>query len=158
VLGLFGLAFAAYVWFGLLRMQDRRPARDIEAPELGRTFEVRDVFDKPAALITVQRGERQNERSVGGDRADRDHITLFVTYRAFGDFFPSDFDWHLESPGMDTFAQHASMSLTPDTPLGPGQTATGTVSFYDAVAGSPATITYQGTFDEEPLYTLVVAP
>jgi hypothetical protein len=157
-MALLGVAFAAYVWFGLLKMQDRRPARDIVAPEIGRSFEVKDIFGKPEGRITVTRGERQNQHAAGGDRADRDYIKLFVTYEAIAELDPESFAWHIDSAGMDTSAQYAFVALTPSTRLAPGQTATGTVSFYDIVTGSPATITYQGIFDKVSLYSLVVAP
>jgi hypothetical protein len=59
---------------------------------------------------------------------------------------------------MDSSARYANLLLTPATRLAPGQTATGTVSFYGIVTGNPATITYQGIFDKVSLYSLVVAP
>jgi hypothetical protein len=157
-MGLFGTALAAYMWFGLLRMQDRQPARQIVASEIGHAFDAPDVFGDPAARITVTAGKRQNERGAGGDRADRDNVTLFVTYEAIGAFDPDSLAWHIDSVGMDSSSGYASLYLTPASRLSPGETANGTVSFYGVVTGSPATITYQGPFDKRALFAIVVGP
>jgi hypothetical protein len=157
-MALFGVALAAYSWFGILRMQDRRPAQPIAAPEIGRTFEVPDVFGASAARITVTSGQRQNQRGAGGDRADRDNVTLFLTYEAIGAFDPDSLAWHIDSTGMDSSSGYASLYLTPGLRLSPGETATGTVSFYGVVAGLPATITYQGPFDKHAVFAIVVGP
>lgn len=158
VMALLGVALAAYLWFGALHLQDRRPAQAIAAPGIGTSFVANDVFGTPVARITITSGQRHNERGAGGDRADRDFVTLFVTYEGIGSFEPDSQAWHVHWTGADLGSGNASLSLFPAGNLGAGTSAKGSVSFYSIVAGAAATITYQGAFDHQPLFTIGVAP
>lgn len=152
----FGVVLAGYLWLSFFHVQDRVPPRAIVAPEFGRSFDIPDVFDAPAARITITSGQRGSERAAGGSRADRDNIELFVTYTALAPYDPDPTAWHFISAGADF--GYAILSLEPDGKLASGQTATGTVWVSGVVVGVPAIITYKGTFDDAPLLVIHVAP
>lgn len=151
-----GAVVVSYLFLVQFHVQDRRPAQAIEADGIGRTFEVLNVFDEPDARITITGGTRQNERAGGGDRADRDNIVLQLTYVAVTAHSPDRFAWTMTAPGTEP--NDAYMSVEAFGELTAGQVTAGSVLFSGVPSGQSATITFQGSFDDAPRFTMVVPP
>jgi hypothetical protein len=153
-LALLGVLMGAWMYFGVFHVHERTPPRPIDGPGIGASFEA-GFAGRPEMRITVTRGERQNERAAGGSRADRDNITLYLTYEALTDATYDPFAWNVEAGGQ---SDSGNLSIPGGHRLAAGQSATGSVFFYGIPAGAPATITYDETGDSAPRFVLEVAP
>lgn len=150
-LALLGGLLAAYLIFVAFHYQDRRPPRELNAPEFGQPFAVLDFLGEPMARITVTGGERNNYRAAGGTDAEHEYVELFVTFEAVKSFDPgfSGSEWQASFAGEDV--GRASLDLEPSGRLTVGQSATGSVRFSGVPANVALTVTYQRFGDDRPV-------
>ncbi|MDP8903986.1 MAG: hypothetical protein M3N29_01490 [Chloroflexota bacterium] len=145
-----GIGLTALIASAIFGIGERRePARPIQAAGIGQTFQVLNTLDEPEAEVTVLSGTRSVYREWA-------NISLQIRVRAFDTHHPSSFDWRAYAGGREL---SASISVvTRPSLLREGETAEGSVSASGLPPDEPIRITYQGHFDDEPLYELVVEP
>jgi len=127
----------------------------IVAPGIGETFVVRSSARDPEVRIRVVAGWRQNARAAGGDRSDRDIITLEVSYEAVTRFSISS-SWAVESGGASAAWREGVLQQYGF--LDPGDVATRIVTFHEIQVGVPVVLVYEGQPGSEPVFRMTVAP